>query len=105
MTTITGQIGYNQKDKFRSNLKVDVFKYSLDRLEEAWGRPEIAGTWSNAYILNKKLFVTADLYYYQGIKNKNFVTNTVTTLKPIVDLNLKIDYFLGQQVSAFVGAE
>lgn len=102
VTTITGQIGYNQKDKFRSNLKVDVFKYTLDRLEEAWGRPQIAGTWSNAYILNKKLFVTADLYYYQGIKNKNFVTNTVTTLKPIVDLNLKIDYFLGQQVSAFV---
>lgn len=102
VTTITGQLGYNLKDKFRSNLKVDVYNYALERLEQAWGRPRIAGTWSNAYTLNKKLFVTADLYFYEGIKNKNFVSNTITTLKPIIDANLKIDYFLGQQISAFV---
>ncbi|MBC8152832.1 MAG: TonB-dependent receptor [Bacteroidetes bacterium] len=102
VTTITGQLGYTLKDRFRSNLKVDVYNYALDRLEEAWGRPRIAGSWSNAYTLNKKLFVTADLYFYEGIKNKNFVSDVVTTLKPIVDANLKIDYFLGQQISAFV---
>ncbi len=102
VTTITGQLGYTLADKFRSNLKVEVFNYALDRLEEAWGRPRIAGSWSNAYTLNKKLFVTADLYFYEGIKNKNFVSNTVTTLKPIVDVNLKIDYFLGPQIAAFV---
>jgi hypothetical protein len=46
--------------------------------------------------------VTADLYFYEGIKNKNFVSNTTYTLKPIYDANVKIDYFLGKQVSAFV---
>lgn len=102
VTTISAQLGYNQKDKFRSNLKVEVYRYALDRLEEAWGRPQIAGSWSNSYMLNRKLFVTADLYFYQGIKNKNFVTGEVITLKPIVDANLKIDYFLGRQLSAFV---
>ncbi|QJW92327.1 TonB-dependent receptor [Spirosoma taeanense] len=100
--TISGQIGYAQKDKFRSTLKADFFRYGLDRLEEAWGRPRLAGTWTNSYILNKKLFVTADLYFYEGIKNKNFTSNVTYTLKPIYDANLKIDYFLGKQVSAFV---
>jgi len=100
--TISGQLGYALKDKFRSTLKADFYRYGLDRLEEAWGRPQVAASWTNSYILNKKLFVTADLYFYEGIKGKNFVTNTVYTLKPIYDLNVKIDYFLGKQFSAFV---
>jgi hypothetical protein len=100
--TISGQLGYAQKDKFRSTLKGEFFRYGLDRLEEAWGRPRFAGTWTNSYILNKKLFVTADLYFYEGIKNKNFVSNVTYTLKPIYDANVKIDYFLGKQLSAFV---
>ncbi len=100
--TLSGQVGYSLKDKFRSNLKVDVFRYDLDRLEAAWGRPKVAATWSNAYILNKKLFITADVYLYQGIEQKNFVTNTAYTLPTIVDANVKIDYFLGKQFAAFV---
>ncbi|NEU67691.1 TonB-dependent receptor [Spirosoma agri] len=100
--TISGQLAYARKDKFRSTLKGDFFRYGLDRLAEAWGRPQFAGTWTNSYILNKKLFVTADLYFYQGIKNSNVTSNTVYTLKPIYDANIKIDYFLGKQVSAFV---
>ena len=100
--TISTQLGYTLKDKFRSNLKGDFFRYSLDRLGEAWGRPRFAGTWTNSYVLNKKLFVTADLYFYEGIKNKNFVSGLVYELKPIYDANVKIDYFLGKQVSAFV---
>lgn len=100
--TISGQLAFAQKDKFRSTLKGDFFRYGLDRLEEAWGRPQFAGTWSNSYILNKKLFITADLYFYEGIKNKNFTSNVTYTLKPIYDANIKIDYFLGKQVSAFV---
>lgn len=100
--TLSGQLAYAQKDKFRSTLKADFFRYDLDRLAEAWGRPRLAGTWTNSYILNKKLFVTADLYVYEGIKNRNLVSGLTYTLKPIYDANLKIDYFLGRQVSAFV---
>ncbi|QKZ13933.1 TonB-dependent receptor [Spirosoma sp. KUDC1026] len=102
LLTVSGQLSYAQKDKFRSTLKGDFFRYGLDRLEEAWGRPRFAGSWTNSYTLNKKLFITADLYFLEGIKNKNLVTNTVYTLKPIYDLNVKIDYFLGKQVAAFV---
>ncbi|MBD2704392.1 TonB-dependent receptor [Spirosoma sp. BT702] len=100
--TISGQLAYAQKDKFRSTLKADFFNYSLERLEEAWGRPRVAATWTNSFILDKKLFITADLYFYEGIKNRNFVTAKTYTLNPIYDANVKIDYFLGKQISAFV---
>jgi len=100
--TITAQLAFEQKDKFRSSLRGDFFNYGIDRLEEAWGRPRTSATWTNSYILNKKLFITADLYFYEGIKNKNFNTGVTYTLKPIYDANVKIDYFLGKQVSAFV---
>ncbi|WP_420148207.1 TonB-dependent receptor [Spirosoma sp.] len=100
--TVSGQLGYALKDKFRSALKADFFGYDLERLEQAWGRPQTTVTWTNSYILDKKLFVTADLYFYQGIVNKNFTSNVLYTLKPIYDANVKIDYFLGKQVSAFV---
>lgn len=100
--TISAQLGYNLKDRFRSSLKGEFFSYGLDRLEAAWGRPRIAANWTNSYTLNKKLFVTADLYYYEGIQNKNYASGQTFTLKPIYDANLKIDYFLGEQISAFV---
>lgn len=100
--TISAQLAYAQKDKFRSTLRGDFFRYGLDRLEEAWGRPRFAGSWTNSYVLNKKLFITADLYFYEGIKNKNFASGITYTLQPIYDANVKIDYFLGKQVSAFV---
>jgi len=99
---LTGEIGYNQRDRFRSNLRVDFYRYDLDLLEAAWHRPRLAGRWTNSFMLNKKLFVTGDLYFYEGLQGKNFVTNKVKTLPAIWDANLKIDYFLGTQFAAFV---
>jgi len=100
--TVSAQLAFEQKDKFRSSLRADFFNYGIDRLEAAWGRPRTSATWTNSYILNKKLFITADVYFYEGIQNKNFNTGITYTLKPIYDANVKIDYFLGKQVSAFV---
>ena len=100
--TVSGQIGYSLNNRFTSTLKGDVFRYDLDRLEAAWGRPQATVQWLNSYTLNKKLFVTSDLYVNAGIRNKNFTTNEVVQLPAMYDLNLKIDYFLGKQVSAFV---
>ncbi|TAE27809.1 MAG: TonB-dependent receptor [Cytophagales bacterium] len=99
---LTGEVGYTQKDKFRSNLRVDFYRYDLDQLEAAWHRPRLSGRWTNSYMLNKKLFVTADLYFLEGMQGKNFVTNQVMKLPTIWDANLKIDYFLGTQFAAFV---
>ena len=100
--TLSAQLGYTLNERFTSSLKADAFRYDLDRLEDAWGRPRASVQWLNSYSLDKKLFVTSDLYVHTGIRNKNFTTGELVQLPTIADLNLKIDYFLGKQVSAFV---
>lgn len=100
--SISGQAGYNFNDLFKTSLKVNFFDYSVAELEEPWHRPDLTLNWFNALSINKKLFVTADFYMLRGIKAKNFQTGEVTKLPVIADLNLKIDYLLTRNFSAFV---
>ncbi|TDE17753.1 TonB-dependent receptor [Dyadobacter psychrotolerans] len=101
--TISGQAGYNYNDLFKTSLKVSFFDYSMGSVEEAWHRPDLTLNWFNALTISKKLFVTADFYMLRGIKAKNFQSGIVTKLPVIADLNLKIDYLLTKNFSAFVG--
>lgn len=100
--TISGQAGYNYNDLFKTSLKVNYFDYAVGALEDAWHRPDLTLNWFNALAISKKLFVTADLYVLKGIKAKNFQSGKVTKLPVITDLNLKIDYLLTRNFSAFV---
>lgn len=101
--TISGHLGYEMDDLFKSSLKVNYFNYSMGRLEEAWHRPDLTVNWFNALTLSKKLFFTTDLYVMKGIKGKNFQTSEVVNLPAIADLNIKIDYLLTRNFGAFVG--
>lgn len=101
--TISGHLGYELDDMFKSSLKVNYFNYSLGRLEEAWHRPDLTVNWFNALTISKKLFFTTDLYLMKGIKGKNFQTGEVVSLPTIADLNIKIDYLLTKNFGAFVG--
>lgn len=101
--TISGQVGYNVEDLFKTSLKVNYFDYKMDALEEAWHRPDLTVSWFNAFSISKKLFITSDFYILKGIKAKNFQTGVVTKMPVIADLNIKIDYLLTQNFSAFVG--
>lgn len=100
--TLSGQAGYNFNDLFKTSLKVNYFNYSVDMVEEPWHRPDLTLNWFNALTISKKLFVTADFYMLRGIKAKNFQTGIVTKMPVITDLNLKIDYLLTKNFSAFV---
>jgi hypothetical protein len=100
--TISAQAGYNYNDLFKTSLKANFFDYAMDVTEEAWHRPDLTINWFNALTISKKLFVTADLYVLRGIKAKNFQSGEVTKLPVITDLNLKIDYLLTKNFSAFV---
>jgi hypothetical protein len=100
--TISGQAGYNFNDLFKTSLKVNYFDYAMGSVEEAWHRPDLTLNWFNALTISKKLFVTADFYMLKGIKAKNFESGVVTKLPVISDLNLKIDYLLTKNFSAFV---
>ncbi len=100
--TISGQVGYNIDDLFKTSLKVNWSDYQMANLEEAWHRPDLTLNWFNALSISKKLFITSDLYFLKGIKAKNFQSGTVTKLPVVVDLNFKVDYLLTQNFSAFV---
>ena len=100
--SISGQAGYNFNDLFKTSLKVNFFDYSVGVVEEPWHRPDLTLNWFNALTVSKKLFVTTDFYMLRGIKAKNFQSGIVTKMPVIADLNLKIDYLLTKNFSAFV---
>ncbi len=100
--TISGDFGYNVNDLFKTNLKAGFYNYALENLEEPWHRPKFTLNWFNAVTISRKLFFTTEFYVYSGIKAKNFQTGEVKKLPSIADLNLKIDYLLTKNFSAFV---
>ncbi|TDB67141.1 TonB-dependent receptor [Arundinibacter roseus] len=100
--TISGQAGYNVNDMFKTSVKVNYYNYDVEGLEEAWHRPTFTLNWFNAFTLSKKLFITSELYTVSGLKAKNFDSGIITKLPTIIDLNMKIDYLLTRNFSAFV---
>ena len=100
--TVTGQLGYVFSENARTNLRADLYDYNVKRLEAAWGRPRAVITWNNSIVFKKKLFATLDLYYLNGLKAKNFQANKIIDMKDIIDLNLKIDYLLTRNFSAYI---
>lgn len=100
--TISAQAGYNFNELFKTSLKANFFDYAVEMVEEPWHRPDLTLNWFNALTISKKLFVTADFYMLRGLKAKNFQSGAVTKLPVITDLNLKIDYLLTRNFSAFV---
>jgi hypothetical protein len=100
--SVAGQVGYSFNEMYRTTLKANYFNYTTDRLEAVWHRPDVTVNWFNALTISKTLLLTSDLYVLNGMKAKNFQTNVVTKLPTIVDLNVKIDYLLTRNFSAFV---
>ena len=102
ITTVSAQLGYSFGEIGHTNLRADFYDYGIKRLESAWHRPKAMITWNNSVVFSKKLFATIDVYYINGLKAKNFQTNQTIDLKDIIDCNLKVDYLLTRNFSAFV---
>ncbi|WP_345026460.1 TonB-dependent receptor [Ravibacter arvi] len=100
--TISGEAGYQVNDLFNTSVKASFNDYSVTNIEEPWHRPKFNFSWFNALTISKKLFITSELYTLSGMKGVNFRTGEVRKLKAIADLNLKIDYLLTRNFSAFV---
>ncbi len=100
--TLSAEAGYTFSELFKTSLKTNFFDYGLGDLQEAWHRPNFTLNWFNALTISKKLFITTELYTLSGMKGMNFRSGEVRKLKTITDLNLKIDYLLTTNFSAFV---
>ncbi|MFN8355892.1 MAG: TonB-dependent receptor [Spirosomataceae bacterium] len=102
VTSVVGQLNYQQEDFWRSFLKVEYYNYNMGSLEKAFSRPNLKISWNNTLVFKQKLFLTTDVYLLSGIYGKNFATNQTVKLNSIVDLNAKMTYQLTDQLSAFV---
>ena len=99
---LSAQVGYSLNSVIRSVLKVESFDFGVERLDVAWQRPTLTANLNTSIIFSKKMFVTADVYLLKGMRAKNFQTDQFFNMKTIIDANIKIDYLLTPNFSAFV---
>lgn len=101
-TNLFGEISFSQNDKARFSLRGDVFGYSTDKVEAAWHRPTYRMTLNSSFNIVDKFLINADLMTQGGAKAFNVDTDTVLTLDPAFDLNLRLNYFVSSQFSVFL---
>jgi len=101
-TNLFGELSFSQADKIRLSLRGDLFGYSTDEVEAAWHRPTYRMTLNSSFNIVDKFVINADLLTQGGAKAFDVDTNTVLTLDPAFDLNLRLNYFVSSQFSIFV---
>ena len=93
-------LSYNQDDKYRVNLGLDLYNYSMDELAEAWHRPTFVMSANSKVKLVDKFHITFDAYLLSGILTEE--SGNTVELDPVTDLNLGIEYFTGSRMSVFL---
>lgn len=104
VVNVFGEISVNA-DKLRTTFRGDYYGYDVNEAigEEAWHRPNYQFSILSTYNLYDKLLLGADFYAFGGINALDISNGGETiTLDPAFDLNLKADYLISSQVSAFV---
>lgn len=101
-TNLFGELGFSHAESVRLLLRADLFGYSTDKVAEAWHRPTYRVSFNSSYNLYSKILFNVDIITQGGAKALDVDNNTVLTLDPAVDLNVKASYFLSKKVSVFV---
>ncbi|MBL7877065.1 MAG: hypothetical protein JNL53_15470 [Cyclobacteriaceae bacterium] len=101
-TNLYGELGFTHAQTARMLLRADLFGYSTDQVAEAWHRPTYRVSFNSSYNLYSKILFNVDLITQGGAKALNVDNNSVVTLDPAIDLNVKASYFLSKKVSVFV---
>ncbi len=101
-TNLFAEVNFAQSEVVKMNLRGDYFNYSTDKLPEAYHRPKYRVRYNSTYNIYKKLILNIDFIAQGGIKALDSETTTVKELKPALDLNFKVDYFLSKQFSVFL---
>jgi len=101
-TNLFGEVSFSQAEKVRFSLRGDIFGYSTDEIEAAWHRPTYRMTLNSSFNIVDKFQVHANVLTQGGAKAFDVDTDTVLTLDPALDLNVKLNYFVSPQFSVFV---
>jgi hypothetical protein len=106
-----GELAWQKGEKLRLFIQGDFVKYFLDNELQPWHTPTTRITLSANYNLKNKIVVKADLFAFNQQYARTYVRNTATPavmevkaleLKPLVDVNLGMEYRYTKFLSAFV---
>jgi len=106
-----GELAYQKTEKLRFLIKGDYIRYFLYHEVQQWHTPTTRITLSAHYNLREKILIKADLfalneqyapYYVPGTTVPHSFVLQTKTLKPLVDVNLGVEYRYSKTLSAFV---
>jgi hypothetical protein len=111
-STISGQLGYQTKDKFTFFAKGEYYINKAENQEFAWLMPNFYFSLNGIYDMADKIMVRANVYVMGQRKTfsllpvedviPNDAGQYVFNLKPFVDANLGIEYRYNKRMSAFL---
>ena len=100
---VFGELGYNNEEKLRLGFRGDIFAYDTpEGIENAWHRPNYKLTFISSYNLYDKLLLGGDIYAIGGIQALENTTSETVDLDAVLDLNLKAEYLVSDQISVFL---
>jgi hypothetical protein len=83
-------------------MRGDAFQYSMNKEKEAWHRPTYRVSVFSHYNIYDKISIHANFGAAGGMKAFESATQKVVELKPAIDLNLKLRYFVSKNFSCYV---
>jgi hypothetical protein len=96
------ELGVVHADKVNISFRGDYYSYSMKHLQYPWQRPtNKIGIYSSFKIVDKML-LTVDLQSQGGAKAYDGDKDQVISLKPAMNLNTKLRYFISKPLSVFV---
>lgn len=101
-TNFVLDISYNVSEKLRLGTKGDFNSYSTSSEIKAWNKPEMLLTGTFSYTIAKKFIANAHVFYIGSRKARySTATQNYTTLKPVTDLNVDLEYRYSKTLSVF----
>lgn len=88
-------------NEFDALLKTEYTNYGVKNLEQAWHRASLRNTLFVSYRYFDQLMFNLDLFHIGGLQAWDMSNNQVVSLKNIVDLNLKANYYVSKRFSFF----
>ena len=111
-TSFMGEITYQDSEKLKVSAKGEYFIYDPSNELYAWQKPEFLITLSGLLDLSNKIIVKSDIYlvgqrkvfsHYEPLRDYEFEDGKyVSSLKPLIDMNLSAEYRYNKKVSGFI---
>jgi len=103
LTTLSGEISWNQSEKLRLLLKGWYYRYELDNFTYPWHKPSLKFLFGAYYNLRDKILIDTDIFYTG--KRYAFSLNSPENplpLKAYLDANIRIEYRYTTLLSFFL---